>query len=214
MGAGICFVVCIANEVGDKGGDDFGEADDGETDEGVGDGLFGLFDLARVASRGHIGDTANENKYNSDDAGEAEEPLDSVGNHLANVGISDAILTSGKIAAKIAIIDGEDYTNSAHDGASEHGNGETDEGMGESFFAGGNFTGIATREHVQVATIYSITEDKVGSSDANIGGNIGGNLPDAGTDGGLAIHGFDITIPGDKAGEVAICTAVALIALD
>lgn len=214
MSAGICFVVCIANEVGDEGSDDFGETDDGETDEGVGDGLFGLLDLARVASRGHVGDTTNENKYNGDDAGEAEEPLDSVGNHLADIGIGETIGACGEIATKITVIDGEDYTNSAHDSASEHGNGEANEGMGESLFAGGNFAGVATREHVQVATIYSITEDKIGSSDANIGGNIGGNLPDAGTDGGFGIHGADFTIPGNKTDKRAIAVAMAGVALD
>ena len=86
--------------------------------------------------------------------------------------------------------------------------------MCEGAFTGGNFASIASREHIEVATIDGVAEDEIGGGNADVCGDIGGDLPDAGADGGLAIHGANLTIPGDEAGEVAICIAVALVALD
>ena len=144
--------------------------------------MLGLFGFARIAGGGHIRDTANDNKDSSNNTGEAEEPLDEIGDHLTDLISCGATTTRGEIASKIAVISGENDTDGAHDDAGEHGDSEANEGMREGFLTGGNFAGITAREHIKVATVDGVTEHEVSGGDANVCGDVRSDLPDAGAD--------------------------------
>lgn len=71
--------------------------------------------------------------------------------------------------------------------------------MDESFFAAGGFAGVTTREHVLVAAIYDIAEDKICSDYSDVGSDVGNNLPDASFEGAFAVDVWDAAIPGSEA---------------
>ena len=47
----------------------------------------------------------------------------------------------------------------------------------KSFFAGGDFVGLATRESIEVATVDYVAENEVGGNDGDVGSDIGGDGP-------------------------------------
>ena len=104
-----------------------------------------MFDFARIAGGSHVSNAADENKDNGNNTGKTEEPLNDVRDHLSDLGVSsDATCGGGEVAAKITIVDSENDADGAHDGASEHGNSEADESVGEGPLAGGDFAGVTT----------------------------------------------------------------------
>lgn len=57
--------------------DDVGKGTDDETNEGIENGVFGLFELARIAGGGHI---LNATDDDGDDGDESEKPDNAVDN--------------------------------------------------------------------------------------------------------------------------------------
>ena len=79
--------------------------------------------------------------------------------------------------------------------------------MSESFFAVGDFAGVATRGNIEVTTVDNITDYEISGNDGNIGGDVGDDGPDAGLEGFL-VSDSDITGPGNKSSETVTTTFV------
>ena len=58
--------MCIADGATDESGYNFGEADDGEADEGVDDGVFGFLEFGRVARGSDVSDSSDDDKASGD----------------------------------------------------------------------------------------------------------------------------------------------------
>ena len=134
-----CVLVGSANHVGNECSNDFGEGNDDKTNEGVEDGLFGLLKFTRIASRGGIRDTTDNDEDGRNDASDADDPLNGVSDHSVRIGAG----SGNTIVSKRAITTHEGDTNSVQDDIGKHNDGETDEGLGEGFLAVGDFAGIA-----------------------------------------------------------------------
>ncbi len=117
-------IIGVANHAGDKSGDGFGEGDDGEADKGIDDGLFGFLELARVTGRRNVGDASIDYKYESDDACDADDPLDCIGDEVVGVDT----LSNGTVR-ETTVATHERETNGAYDKKSRHNDGEADESM-------------------------------------------------------------------------------------
>ena len=59
---------------------------------------------------------------------------------------------NGVAVGEIAILNKE-YADGAHDEIGGHNDGETNKGLDEGFFAGGDFAGVTARKTVQVAAV-------------------------------------------------------------
>ena len=164
-GGGVIFG--IANEITNESSDDFGKANDGHADEGVGDGLFGFFGFGGVATGGNEADAAKDDKDNCDHATHADDPTDELGDHgvginagatadrLAGVGFIDSDTVCGEIDATEADADG------VEDDTGGHNDGKADKGLAEDFFAGGDFGAVAVGEDVEIASVDDVAEDKI-----------------------------------------------------
>ena len=96
-------VIGVANNARDEGGDGSGQADDGETDEGVDEGVFGFLDFAGVASGGDVSDCADNDEDDADYASDTEDPVDAVGEDLV---WGDVWIGEGAVVAEKGDTDG------------------------------------------------------------------------------------------------------------
>ena len=78
-------MVSFADHVADKGSNYFGEGDDGEADEGVGNHLFGLLEFIGIARGGNVGDATVDDENGGDEAGNGDNPLEGVEEDLVSV---------------------------------------------------------------------------------------------------------------------------------
>ena len=83
--------------------------------------------------------------------------------------------------------------------------------MSQGFLTGGEFAGVARGEHIKIATIDNIADDEIGGDDADIYGDIAGDLLDVIAEFGFATGVFDdAAIPWLKTeGKVATTEASA-----
>ena len=191
----------LVDGVGDEGGDDFSDADDDETDEGVKNHILGLFDFTRISGGGRIRDTAVDNKDSGDYAGNANDPLNCAANHGGGIDT----FGGSAVGAKVSATKGD--TNGIEDNVGKKDNGKTDEGVHEGLFAVGDFARVTTRHGVKVAAVNNETEYEVGGSYGDVGEDVGSNNPNAGFERILIFADIDVAIPGSKAKKVAaICT--------
>ena len=178
----------IADGAADKSSDNFGEADDGEADEGVEDDLLGFLDFVGVASGGGIRDTAINDEDDGNNTGDTDDPLGDANDHGTWV---DTAILGDTVLGEIGT---ECDADSIQNYVSRHDNGETDKGLGKGFFAGGDFARIAAREYVTITTIDNIAENEIGGDDGDVGGDVGNDSPDAFFEGGFGAD-VNITIP-------------------
>ncbi len=148
-------------------------------------------EFAGIARGGDIGNATVNDENGSDGASDADNPLDKVDDHLVGVDTG----ASGRTIVNIFGPD-EGDTDGPHDDIGGHDDGETDEGAGESFFAGGDFAGISAREDIEITTVDDVADDEVGGENGNVGEDVGDDGPDAGFKGSFVGDG-DITIPGN-----------------
>ena len=140
----------IADDAGNEGSDDLGEADNGEANEGVENDLLGFLDFTGVARGGSVADAAINYEDSGDDAGDTDGPLNSSSNHGAR---SDT-LAGGAVGGEVS---GKSDANSIHNDASTHDDGQASEGVNEGLLTGGDFAGVTARENVEIATIDDVT---------------------------------------------------------
>lgn len=198
----------LADEIADKGGDDLGCSDEGETNKGVDDGVLGFLDFGGVAARGGETDAAEDDEGDGEKAGDADDPLNETGDDGAGVGVAAAgddgvigVVADGD--AVIVEVGAEQGADGAHDDADGHHNGEPDESLGEDFLAGGDFGGIAVGADVEIATIDDKAENEVGGGDGEIGGDIGNDEPKIDFELILIQNvEIDIAVPGDETENV------------
>ena len=204
-------MIGLADEIADKRGDDFGESYDGHTDESVNDSVAGFLDFVGVTTGGGETDAAEDNEGNCNKAGDADNPLNHAGDDgVGVVGAGTTTILDGM--GRVALVDtdalgieigGEYGANGAHNDASGHDNGEPNKGLGEDFFAGGNFAGVAVGADVEIAAVDDEKEGEIGSGDGEVGGDVGGDDPDGGFEGvfvleGVGVIDIDVTVPGHK----------------
>ncbi len=186
------FGVGVANNIGNEGGDNLGESDDGEADKGVENHAFGFLEFAGIARGGDVRDTTVNDENGRDDTSDADNPLDKVDDHLVSIDTG----ASGSTIVNIAGAADEGDTDGAHDDIGGHDDGEADEGVGESFFAGGDFAGISAREDIEITTVDNVADDEVSGEDGDVGKDVGDDGPDAGFERGLIGDG-DSAVPGN-----------------
>ena len=87
-----------------------------------------------------------------------------------------------------------------------HDDGEAEESVIESLFAGGDFAWVAGRENIEIATINDIADYEVGGDDGNVDKNIASDGPKARFEAPL-IFDVDVAVPRFKAEEVAAIVA-------
>lgn len=81
-------------------------------------------ELAGVARGGDIGDAAVNDENGGDGAGDTDDPLDKVDNHIV---VAETVLIVGTIANITGTAD-EGDTDSAHDDTGGHDDGKADKG--------------------------------------------------------------------------------------
>ena len=96
------------------------KSDDDETDAGVKDGVFGLFDFACVTGRSHIANATFDEINDGDESGNADDGVEQAGDRTADA------------SASIAGVDGAD--NKISNSVGETNDDETDEGIVEGGF--------------------------------------------------------------------------------
>lgn len=123
--------------------------------------------LAWIASGSDISPAANYDKDDGDDSAHASDPLDEVGNHSfwADALAGDATISEATVA-------NQGDTDGAKDSVSRNTDGKTDESMSQGLFAGGSFARVTGGEHIEIATIDNIPDDKVSGDDRNVGQDI------------------------------------------
>jgi len=163
----------IANGARDKGGNNLGEGNNGEADKSVEDGTFSFLELAWIALRSHIADAADNNKNCGDDASDANNPLNGVGDHSVRI---NATASRGTITY-VATTTNEGNTNSVHDDVSRHDDGKANKSLSEGFFAGGDFAWVTARKYIEIATINDVADDEVSGNYGNVGNNVSHNSP-------------------------------------
>ena len=103
-------MVGIADHARNEGSDDFGEADDSETDEGVHDDLFGFLEFVGLSGGGGVRDATVDYEDKRDYAGDTDEPLDGAGDECIGV---DAFI--GNTVGEGFVATEEDDADGAHD---------------------------------------------------------------------------------------------------
>ena len=74
------FLVVAANDVrNDEVDDGESEDTDNQTNHAVKDGVFGFFDFAGVASRGHVANATDENDDDGNDAENTDDGVKDIG---------------------------------------------------------------------------------------------------------------------------------------
>lgn len=135
-------MISFSNHVRYKSGDDFCEGNNGKSDKGVGDHVFGFLGFARVAAGSDIGNATVDYKDSRDDAGNANHPLDGFGDHGARV------LTFGESAVFGKIDVSKGNADRIKDDISGHDDGEAKKGLIKGFFTSSNFARVAARESI------------------------------------------------------------------
>ena len=189
--------VGVTNSARDESGDDFGKTDDSETDESVDNDLSGFLSFVGVTSGSDISDTTVNYKNNCNNAGYTNNPLNKVSDHL--IGIDTT--TSRSAITNIAVTADKGDADGAHNGGGGHNNSETNKGVGESSFTGGDLTGVARRKDVKITTIDYVAENKIGGNNGDIGSDIGDDGPNIGFE---VFFGFNrnAAIPRGKAEKI------------
>ena len=78
--------------------------------------------------------------------------------------------------------------------------------MRKSFLAGCDFASIAIGEDIEIATVNDVAEYEISCNNSNIGGDIGGDLPNAIFE-GFFITDIDTAIPRGEPKETAATSA-------
>lgn len=146
-------------------------------------------EFAGIAGGGDVGDATVNDENGGDDTRDADNPLDKVDDHLVGVDAG----ASGRTIVNIFGPDESD-TDGAHDDIGGHDDGKADKGVGESFFAGGDFAGISAREDIEIATIDDVADDEVSGENGDVGKDVGDDGPDAGFEGSF-VGDFDSAVP-------------------
>lgn len=145
--------------------------------------------FAWIARRSDVTNATIDDKDDGNDAGDADNPLNSIGDE----GVAVYAFASGA-AGELAVCAEQGKTDATHDDISRHDNGETDESLGEGFFAGGDFAGIASGEDIEVAAVDDVAEYEVSGDDGDVGEDVDSDERDAVYEGVLIGNG-DATVP-------------------
>ena len=100
----------VTNCARNKGGDDLGKGDDGETDEGVHNGVLGFFGFARVARGSHVLDTTVNKEDYGNDTSDADNPGNGTSDHTASGFhiVASFCRAGGAVAGKVGAEGGAD----------------------------------------------------------------------------------------------------------
>ncbi len=168
--------ISVFDDAGNEDDNHFRESNDSKADEGVGDDFFGLLEFAGIAGGSGIRNTTVNDEDKSNGTSNADNPVDSVDDHVARINalVGDAVLRERAVAIKKGEADG------VEDDVGGHDNSKTDKSLSEGFFASGDFAWVAGRENIEITAVDDVANNEVGGDDGDVGNDVGNDSPDAG----------------------------------